>query len=127
MKTFSLYARQFSLASVVVCFTVFAAMAQTTAFTYQGKLPDDYNPPNARYDFQFNLYSEISGTNLPLNVTPIVFEDVQVMSNVFTVILDFGNLFNGNNRYLEIGVRPSNSTGAFTLLSPRQQITSSPY
>ena len=50
------------------------------------------------------------------------------MSNgLFTVTLDFGaGVFDGNERWLEIGVR-TNGGGGFNALTPRQPITSSPY
>ena len=32
-----------------------ATVAQTTAFTYQGKLADGANPANGNYDFEFRL------------------------------------------------------------------------
>lgn len=127
MRTCTLYVRRLSLAWLVVLFSVSVATAQTTSFTYQGKLPDDYNQPTGVYDLQFNLYDEVSGTHMPLNATPIVLEEVQVTNGAFSVALDFGNLFNGSERYLEIGVRPADDTGAFAALNPRQRITSSPY
>lgn len=120
-------ARYFAVLLVVVLFSVFAVNAQTTVFTYNGKLPDDYNQPTGQFDFQFNLYAEATGSNSPLNSTPIVLEDVQVTNGEFTVLLDFGNLFDGSNRYLEIGERAGNSTGDFTVLSSRHQILSLPY
>jgi hypothetical protein len=52
---------------------------------------------------------------------------VTVTNGVFSVQLDFGaGAFPGAARYLEISVR-HNSGEAFTVLSPRQQITSTPY
>jgi hypothetical protein len=52
---------------------------------------------------------------------------VTVTNGVFSVQLDFGaGAFPGAARYLEISVR-HNSSEAFTVLSPRQQITSTPY
>ena len=36
-------------------------VAQTTAFTYQGKLADNGNPANGHYDFQFSLFDALSG------------------------------------------------------------------
>src|SRR5207249_536203 len=43
-----------------------------------------------------------------------------------TVSLDFGaNAFTGAGRFLEISARPTG--GSFTLLTPRQQVTSTPY
>ena len=128
MKTFTLYLRQLSLALFVILFPVFAIHAQTTTFTHHGRMTDGSDPsPTGQYDLQFNLYDEASGTNSPLSAIPVVLEDVQVISGMFSVSLDFGNLFNGADRYLEIGVRPASSTGAFTLLTPRQQIMSSPH
>jgi hypothetical protein len=42
--------------------------------------------------------------------------------------LDFGtNAFNGQARYLQIWVRPGSSTGGYTPLSPRQELTATPY
>ena len=51
-----------------------------------------------------------------------------VTNGLFTVQLDFGmSPFNGNPRWLEIGVRPGASTGAYTTVNPRQPITATPY
>ena len=44
---------------VIALLAVFGAQsifAQTTAFTYQGKLNDGGNPANASYDMQFRLF-----------------------------------------------------------------------
>jgi len=49
-----------------------------------------------------------------------------VSNGVFTVALDFGAVFDGNARWLEIGVR-TNGLGAFTTLNPRQALTPTPY
>lgn len=127
MKTLTPYVRLFSLAWLVVLLSSSAATAQTTTFTYRGKLTDDYNQLTGTYDLQFNLYDEAAGTHSPLNATPVVIEDVQVTNGTFSVALDFGNLFNGGDRYVETGVRPGGDTGAFVTLSPRQRITSAPY
>ncbi len=55
-------------------------------------------------------------------------DDVTVTSGSFSVQLDFGaDAFPNANRFLEIGVRPGADTGAYTVLGPRQQITSSPF
>ena len=52
---------------------------------------------------------------------------VAVSNGLFTVTLDFGTgIFTGPARWLEIGVRTAN-IGAFTTLSPRQQLTPAPY
>jgi hypothetical protein len=47
---------------------------------------------------------------------------------VFTVALDFGPAaFNGDTRWLEIAVRTNGLAGAFTALTPRQPLSSTPY
>jgi hypothetical protein len=49
-----------------------------------------------------------------------------VSSGIFSVSLDFGSVFPGASRFLEIRIRPTGG-GSFNTLSPRQQIDSAPY
>src|SRR5438128_5965697 len=101
------------------------AMAQTSAFTYQGRLTDGGTPANGNYDLQFTLWDSASGGS-QIGATQAL-PAVQVSGGVFTVTLDFGaNAFPGANRFLEISARLSGAS-SFTLLIPRQQITSTPY
>ena len=117
----------FSLALVVVMVMVLfsqAIFAQTTAFTYQGRLAENGQPANGDYDFEFSMFGSPTlddqyGPTLNIN-------SVSVTDEVFTVQLDFGSLFDGNDRYLQIRVRAAGG-GAYTLLTPRQYITSTPY
>jgi hypothetical protein len=103
-----------------------AAESQTTAFTYQGRLNDASAAANGQYDLEFKLYD--GGTGGTQQGSTVTLEDVQVTNGVFTVQLDFGAaVFSGADRFLEIGVRAGASTGAFTTLAPRQQLTSTPY
>ncbi|MBV7334191.1 hypothetical protein KFU94_39350, partial [Chloroflexi bacterium TSY] len=53
--------------------------------------------------------------------------DVDVLQGYFSVQLDFGNVFSGDARFLEIGVRLGDSRENYTKLSPRRRITPSPY
>jgi len=56
--------------------------------------------------------------------------DLDVIDGYFTVELDFGSdVFDGNAVWLEIDVRPgdSNDPNAFITLSPRQEVTPTPY
>jgi len=103
-----------------------AATPLGSAFTYQGRLTDSGSPPTAQYDLQFTLFDQSSGG---IQIAgPITLDNVQVTNGLFTVQLDFGaGAFNGDNRFLAIGVRPGASTGAFTLLTTRQQLTATPY
>src|SRR5258708_6523381 len=100
--------------------------AQGTAFTYQGRLSDGANPASGIYDLRFTLYDS---TNSPgvLIAGPLTNSAASVSNGLFTVSLDFGGgVFNGNPRWLEIGVR-TNGGAAFINLVARQKITSSPY
>ena len=54
-------------------------------------------------------------------------DDVAVTNGPFTVDLDSGTgVFKGEARWLEIPVHPGASTGAYTVLSPRQRLTPAP-
>ncbi|HMJ90524.1 MAG TPA: hypothetical protein VK530_11955, partial [Candidatus Acidoferrum sp.] len=97
-----------------------------SAFTYQGRLTDAGSPASGEYDFQFLLHDAEAGGN-PASATRTN-ENVLVTNGVFTTALDFGtNVFNGAALWLEIAVRPGNSSDAFTLIHPRQPITATPY
>ena len=113
--------------TLVIAFLLGAhgASAQTSVFTYQGRLSDGGTPANGSYDLQFALWDSASGGS-QIGATQN-FPAVQVSNGVFTVALDFGaNAFSGANRFLEISARQTGVVG-FTLLTPRQQITSTPY
>lgn len=103
-----------------------APSAIGTMFTYQGRLTDGGAPANGFYDFEFRLYDALSGgAQVGNTLTP---GDINVSNGLFTVSLDFGaSAFTGNPRYLNIGVRPGASTGAYTNLTPRQPISPAPY
>ncbi|MEY4201969.1 MAG: hypothetical protein RLZZ265_3709, partial [Verrucomicrobiota bacterium] len=82
-------------------------------------------PANGVFDFQFFLLNSPSGGS-QIGTTATV-NDLPVSNGVFTVQLDFGpSAFDGSGRWLEIGVRPGDSTSFFFTLSPRQPITPAP-
>jgi hypothetical protein len=96
-----------------------------TGFTYQGKLSDGGAPANGTYDLQFILYDDLSdGLQVGSTVT---LNDVSVTNGLFTVQLDFGDVFDGTALYLEISVRPGDSVEAYTTLVPRQPLSPTPY
>ena len=106
--------------------SVSTAFAQGTAFTYQGRLNDGTNVANGSYDLKFTVYDALADGNAvggPLTNT------LATDSNgLFTVTLDFGAVFDGSARWLEIAAR-TNGPGSpgFTTLSPRQSLTPVPY
>ncbi|MCP4713061.1 MAG: hypothetical protein GY869_30905 [Planctomycetes bacterium] len=97
-----------------------------TAFTYQGRLTDDGSAANGPYDLEFKLYDALTGGSQIDTTKPK--DNVNVYEGYFTVPLDFGSLaFNGDARWLQIGVRPYDSSGDYTTLSPRHKLTPTPY
>jgi len=96
-----------------------------TAFTYQGRLTEGGTPANSTYDFRFILYdADVGGSQRGPILTR---DDIAVAGGLFTVLLDFGAVFDGNARFLEIAVRPGASGGTYTPLATRQELTPSPH
>src|SRR2546422_2819926 len=121
--------RRASLLLLLFTLCAVTALAQTTSFTYQGRLTDGGTPANANYDLQFTVWDALSsGTQQPQpSPVTVARNAVAVSSGIFTVQLDFGaTAFPGADRFLEISARPS-GVGSFTTLAPRQPITSTPY
>ncbi len=102
------------------------AVPMSTAFTYQGRLMDSNEVADGVYDFEFKLFDSITeGDQLG---EYIFIPSVEVSDGYFTVDLAFdNNEFNGEARWLEIGVRPEGEEVQPTVLSPRQELTPSPY
>jgi hypothetical protein len=102
-----------------------ASASLGTGFSYQGRLDDGGSPANGTYTFRFRLYASLTGTD---QVGDAVFiEDKQVSDGLFSVQLDFGQVFDGTALYLETAVRPAGETGEFDVLSPRQPLSPAPY
>lgn len=102
------------------------AFAQTTAFTYQGKLSDQGVEANGQYQLEFRLFDAASDGN---QIGPAITDvNVMVTQGVFTTQLDFGSyVFEAAaGRFIEISVR-RNSVESYVTLSPRQPVTSTPY
>src|SRR5258708_7354645 len=123
--------RSMRVRALIATFAVFICMfagitiqAQTTEFTYQGSLKDNASLANANYDFEFALFDTPAGgfqigATIPKNT-------VQVTNGLFAVKLDFGPVFPGANRYLEIRVKLTGQPN-LTSLVPRQLVNSAPY
>jgi len=127
MRPRSLYKNSIQLVGIVFAMLLGAntAFAQTSSFTYQGRLTDGGTAANGNYDLQFALFDSASG-GTQIGATQTV-PNILVSAGIFTVPLDFGaNAFPGANRWLEISARLT-GTPSFTTLSPRQPITSTPY
>ncbi|MGD0811984.1 MAG: hypothetical protein ABSA83_00095 [Verrucomicrobiota bacterium] len=115
-----------ALAAVLNGLLVFIqpALAQGTAFTYQGRLDNGTNPANGNYDLTFSLYNAGSGgSQVGSTITNL---DVGVSNGLFVVTNDFGSVFSGTAYWLQIGIRTNGGSG-FTGLTPRQELTPTPY
>ena len=108
-----------------------AATAQTTAFTYQGQLSNNGGlvSSSTQQSFQFTLYDAatggqkvvVSGTN-PLTGQPYtnpLLVSANVVDGLFTVDVDFGQTFSGQQFWLEVAVNGQ-------AMTPRQQINTVP-
>ena len=123
MKGITLFVYGAALGSLFTA--VNPAIAQGTAFSYQGRLSDSGAPANGVYDLQFTIYDS---TNSPGSVVagPLTNSSVEVSNGLFTVTLDPGmGVFTGSARWLEIAVR-TNGGALFDVLAPRQQLAPAP-
>ena len=95
-----------------------------TGFTYQGRLQQSGGPASGLYDFQSSVWdADTAGAPVGAIQTASV---VGVTNGLFTVTLDFGSVFDGSARWLEIVVRTNGASG-FITLAPRQPLTPTPY
>jgi hypothetical protein len=100
------------------------AIAQGTAYIYQGQLNHGGSPANGLYDLQFSLFDAATGGNqVGGTVTNLA---VGVTNGLFTTTLDFGAVFTGNPVWLAISVR-TNGAGSYVGLNPLQPVTPVPY
>jgi len=113
------------ISATLILLSAMVASAQTTAFSYQGKLTDAGSPASGSFQMQFKLFDAASGGTQQgptLNDVPVT-----VTAGSFSVKLDFGaGGFPGADRWLEVAVR-HNSGENYTVLAPREQIASSPH
>lgn len=99
---------------LILCILVSAAatFAQTTAFSYQGRLSETGSPPvtGTRF-FRFTLFDE-NGAAIP---GATVEQALMVTQGVFSTSLDFGaGAFPGANRSLQISVKTNAGVGIGT-------------
>src|ERR1700677_193262 len=101
------------------------AHAQGTTFTYDGQLQDNGIPAAGTYNMIFSLFTT-NANGVPV-AAPVTNNGVLVTNGLFTVLIDFGpDAFTGQIVWLQIGVETNGATN-FATLSPRQQLTPTPY
>jgi len=103
-----------------------SALAQTTAFTYQGQLKNAGTVVNTPTDIEYTLYDDAFGGSLVGTVTRFA---ETVTDGLFTSELDFGAFPFTTNQplYLQISVRNPAGVGPFVPMGSRQRLTAAPY
>jgi hypothetical protein len=101
-----------------------------TQFTYQGELQTSGSPATGLHDLQFSLYDALAGG--AQTGSTLCLDNVTVTDGVFTVALDFGAQFSGQQRFLGIDLRKDTglncgNPAGFIVLAPRQALTATPY
>ncbi len=102
-----------------------AEAALSTGFAFQGGLSNAAGPVTGTCDFRFTLFGAASGGG-QIGAT-LTRTNIQLANGLFAVELDFGDAFNSDPRWIEVGVRCPAGSGVFTTLSPRQSIAPTPY
>ena len=103
------------------------AFSQSAAISFQGQLGDDGVPANGNYDFLFRVFD--SRDNGVEKAAPIAIANHRVENGYFAVSLDFGlaAYSDGGKRWIQVEVRTAGTTDAYSLLSPRTDMTPVPY
>jgi hypothetical protein len=104
------------------------ALAQGTAFTYQGQFNDGASPATGSYDLKFTIYDSTNNPGIVV-AGPLTNAATVISNGLFTVTLDFGSgVFSGPDRWLQIAARTNlGGSGTFITLSPREKLTPTPY
>ena len=98
--------------------------ASGNSFTYQGQVLQNGEPVDGACDFQFSLWDAASAGNQIGSLQTIT--NVSVGNGLFVVSLNFGAVFDGGGRWLEMAVSCP-AGGAFTPVTPRQGLSAVPY
>ena len=102
-----------------------AAVAQSSAFIYQGKLESNSAAVDGSAAFRFSLWGSAASTTPTGQIgSKIARNAVPVSKGLFTVSLDFGfGVVDNKDLFLQIETRSPAGSGAFTTLAPRQLLT----
>lgn len=111
-------------AAFLACLPLSAIAQVETAFTYQGELKLDGALAAGEFDLEVCVYAVASG-GAPLACAPPV-ENLPLVDGRFTIALDFGAVFDGTARFLEMRVRAGSESTPHAALQPRQSLRSTP-
>lgn len=107
-----------------------SALAQGTAFTYQGQLKNTGVAVNTPTDMQFSLWNDATSTNPANQVgSTIQVPALAVSGGLFSTSVDFGvNPYTSNQTlWLQVAVRNPAGSGSYVPMGARQQLTPAPF
>ncbi len=101
-----------------------SGLACAEPITYQGTLNVNGMPATGIYDLECRIFdAALDGVQLGETV---IIDDLAVPAGVFSVEMDFGEVFDSTDVWLEISVRDGASEDVHDILMPRQAITATP-
>ncbi len=113
-----------SLIALSLAGVLWSSVCSAEPISYQGQLYVDGLPAAGLYDLEVRLFDDLAmGEQVG---KAVIFEDHPVPSGLLELELDFGDVFDSTDVYLEISVRAGESEDLFDTLAPRQRITPTP-
>lgn len=100
------------------------ALTIATAVPIQGSLRNGQGAVNGPCDLRFSLFPTAQGGE---RVGALLTQTLTIADGIFNTSADFGNVWDGNPRWLQIEVRCPSSFGNFVTLAPRQSVQATPY
>ncbi|MEQ9206657.1 MAG: hypothetical protein RLN78_04765 [Phycisphaerales bacterium] len=101
-----------------------AGLASAEPITYQGQLFFAGEPASGLFDLECRVFdSAIDGMQLGETV---VVEDHLIPDGALSVVLEFGDVFDAGDAYIEFSIRAGESEDMYNTLFPRQRITATP-
>lgn len=96
-----------------------------TEFTFQGQIKQNGSGITGNADIRLTVYDDAVGGSQV--VTPLTLTNVSVSNGIFTRTIDFGPIYEGFAKFVQIEVRFPAGSGNYTSLSPRQPLLAVPY
>ncbi|CAG0977537.1 hypothetical protein PHYC_01585 [Phycisphaerales bacterium] len=97
-------------------------------FTYQGMLRENGTEVNGTRDFTVTLWNHATAAQPGNRVgSPVHIAGVNVANGLFTLPLNFGDVFDGWERYAQVQVAEAGQGPGGTTVGPRQRLTMTPY
>ncbi|RME98821.1 MAG: hypothetical protein D6768_16440 [Chloroflexi bacterium] len=113
------------LGLLLLTFPLVVQAQSSTAFSYQGRLRSGTEYVTGTCSFDFSLFDAAAGGN-QLGTT-VSKTGISVTDGYFSVMLDFGDVFNGVARYLQVSNVNCGNPGDPVNLSGRVEIGVTPY